>query len=166
MHVGLRGPRAARDTRNGVGVRHPRRPRELDLQRSPLVRALCGIRTLPSCLRGEREQERPRAFLAETLSIGWGMLAEVPERAIVVGAVTQPWEPIVLFHSIPPAELAGFNEPGYAKIIWSLAADPIWPAESLFRTETRMRTTDLESPATGRCSRRASCSSVLTRCGS
>ena len=119
--------------------------RELDLQRSPVVRAIFGIRTLPSLLRGERERERPRGFLAETLSIGWGILAEVPGREIVVGAVTQAWEPIVQFHSLPPAEFFGFDEPGYAKIVWTLAADPIGPDESLFRTETRVRTTDPES---------------------
>ncbi len=144
--------------------------RGLDLQRSPLVRAIFGIRTLPSLLRGEREQERPRAFLAETVSIGWGIQAEVPDRAIVMGAVAQPWEPIVEFHSLPPAEFAGFDEPGYAKIIWTLAADPIGPDESLFRTETRVRTTD---PVSRERFRRywatfspASCSSVVRRYGS
>ncbi|HZR99761.1 MAG TPA: hypothetical protein VFE37_13695 [Chloroflexota bacterium] len=119
--------------------------RQLDLQRSPVVRAIFAIRTLPSLLRGEREAERPRAFLAETLSLGWGLLAEVPGREIVMGAVTQPWEPIVAFRALPPDEFAGFDEPGYAKIVWIIAAEPAGPDESLFRTETRVRTTDPES---------------------
>src|SRR5690348_4305461 len=52
--------------------------RALDLRRSPLVRAIFDLRTLPSRWRGEREQERPHEFLAQTLNIGWGILAEIP----------------------------------------------------------------------------------------
>ena len=39
-------------------------------------------------------------------------------------------------------EFAGFDEPGYAKIVWTLAAEPLGSSTSLFRTETRVRTTD------------------------
>src|SRR4051795_845174 len=80
--------------------------RELDLQRSPLVRAIFDLRTLPSRWRGEQEQEQPHGFLAHTLSIGWGILAEIADHEIAVGAVTQPWEPVGQFHSLPPAEFA------------------------------------------------------------
>lgn len=116
--------------------------RDLDLRRSPLVQAIFALRTLPSRWRGEPEAERPGRFLAEVLSIGWGLLAEVPDRELVLGAVTAPWEPVVQFRPLPPAEFAAFNEPGYAKIVWTLAAEPLGTSESLFRTETRVRTTD------------------------
>jgi hypothetical protein len=119
--------------------------RDLDLRRSPLVRAIFALRTLPSRLRGEPEAERPGTFLAEVLSIGWGLLAEVPDREIVLGAVTEPWEPVVQFRPLPPAEFAAFNEPGHAKIVWTLAAEPLGTSASRFRTETRVRTTDPES---------------------
>lgn len=116
--------------------------RELDLNRSPLVRAIFAARTLPPRRRGEREVRWPGGLLAETLRIGWGILAEVPEREIAVGAVTRPWEPVVRFRSLPPAEFAAFAEPGFAKIVWTLAAEPLGADASLARTETRVRTTD------------------------
>lgn len=116
--------------------------RELDVQRSPLVRGIFMLRTLPSLLRGEPLWHSPRGLLAETLAIGWGVLAEVPDREIVVGAVTQPWEPVVTFHALPPEEFAAFDEQGYAKIVWTLAADPLGPNESMFITRTRVATTD------------------------
>ena len=37
---------------------------------------------------GTRERQEPHD--AETLGLGWGVLAEVPDRQIVVGAYTQP----------------------------------------------------------------------------
>jgi hypothetical protein len=119
--------------------------RELDLQRSPPVRAIFAVRTLPSLLRGEPEVSWPGGLLAETLAMGWGLLAEEPDREVVVGAVTQPWEPVVRFRALPPDEFAAFDEPGYAKIVWTLAAEPFGPAESLARTETRVQTTDAVS---------------------
>jgi hypothetical protein len=80
---------------------------------------------------------RPHGLLALTKSIGWGVLAEVPGREVVMGAVTQPWEADVTFHCLPPDDFAAFDEPGYVKIAWTLRADPITARESVFRTETR-----------------------------
>ena len=116
--------------------------RQLDIRRSPIVRGIFLLRTLPSILRGEPQSDSSRGLLAETLAIGWRVLAEVPDREIVIGAVTQPWEPVVTFHPLPPEEFAAFNEPGYARIVWTLAADRLGPNESMFITRTRVATTD------------------------
>jgi hypothetical protein len=62
-----------------------------------------------------------------------------------MGAVTQPWKADVQFRGLPPEEFATFHEPGYAKIGWTLAVDPDGPTGSVFRTETRVTTTDLDS---------------------
>ena len=70
------------------------------------------------------------------------MLADVPDRELVAGAVTRPWEANVTFRALPPDQFAAFNEPGYVKIAWTLRADPISPTESVFRTETRVMATD------------------------
>jgi hypothetical protein len=43
---------------------------------------------------------------------------------------------------LPPHEFASFHEPGYAKIVWTLRADPISATESVARSETRVATTD------------------------
>lgn len=115
--------------------------REMDVYRSPLVHAIFAVRTLPSWLRGVPARE-PASLLTETLAIGWRILAEVPDRGIVVGAVTQPWRAEVQFRGLDPDAFAGFAEPGYARIAWTLEAVPLGPAASRFRTETRVSTTD------------------------
>jgi hypothetical protein len=115
--------------------------REMDVYRSPLVHAIFAVRTLPSRLRGVPARE-PASLLTETLAIGWRILAEVPDRGIVVGAVTQPWRAEVQFRGLDPDAFAGFAEPGYARIAWTLEAVPLGPAASRFRTETRVSTTD------------------------
>ena len=75
-------------------------------------------------------------------SIGWGVLADVPGREIVMGAITQPWLADVVFRALPPEEFAAFDEPGFVKIAWTLRADPVTATTSIFRTETRVTTTD------------------------
>lgn len=118
--------------------------RELDLQRSTIVRAIFTGREL---LMGAEhvKREHPPAFLTEVLSLGWRILAEEPGQELVLGAVTQPWQANVVFRGLPPDEFAGFNEPGYAKIAWCIAVEPRGPDQSRFRTETRVATTDSEA---------------------
>ncbi|MBW8712171.1 MAG: hypothetical protein JF631_14475 [Mycobacterium sp.] len=84
----------------------------------------------------------PQALLAAALSMGWGILVNDPDREIVLGAVTRPWEANPVFRALPPSEFVAFAEPGYVKIAWTLRADPIGTSESIFRTETRAIATD------------------------
>ena len=114
---------------------------EQDLMSLPVVQSIFKARELilgsdPDTAR------RPRGLLELTKSIGWGVLAEVPGREIVMGAVTQPWHANVVFRPLPPDEFAAFNEPGYVKIVWTLRADPRGAHASIFRTETRAVATD------------------------
>jgi hypothetical protein len=88
------------------------------------------------------DRPQPRGLLAATQWLGWGVLAEVTDREIVVGAVTQPWEPNVTFRALPASEFAAFAEPGFVKIAWTLRADPLDHEASIFRTETRASATD------------------------
>lgn len=112
-----------------------------DLMALPVVRSIFKARQI--ILGSEPDTaSRPRTLLAFTKSIGWGVLAEVPGREIVMGAVTQPWQANVVFRPLPPDEFAAFNEPGYVKIVWTLRADPVGAHASIFRTETRAVATD------------------------
>jgi hypothetical protein len=70
------------------------------------------------------------------------VLAEEPDREIVVGAYTQPWHEQVTFRPLPPEQFASFDQPGYVKIAWALAAEPLGPNESLLVTRTRAVATD------------------------
>lgn len=118
--------------------------RNMDLHDSPVARAILAVRTLPSLLKDGAQEPEPRGLLYETLALGWGILADTPEE-IVVGAVTKPWEPIVTFHAVPPQDFARFSEPGFAKIAWTLAVEPIDEATCRFVSETRVATTDAAS---------------------
>jgi hypothetical protein len=115
--------------------------RDMDLLQSPVVRAIIKGRELILGATPDT-RPRPRGLLAEVQALGWGVLADVPGREVVVGAVTQPWKANVVFRALPPDEFAIFDEPGYAKIAWTLRADPVGPTESLFSTETRVVSTD------------------------
>ena len=114
---------------------------DMNLLDRPLVRAIVRAREL--ILRAAPDvRARPKGLLAEMQSMGWVILAEHPGREVVVGAVTRPWEANVTFRSVPPDEFAPFDEPDYVKIAWTLRADEIGVADSVFRTETRAVATD------------------------
>jgi hypothetical protein len=118
--------------------------REMDLASSPVVRAIFRGRELLMRVTPAEKRE-PQSLIDEVLALGWGVLAEEPGREIVLGAVTQPWEADVHFRSLPPEEFAAFDAPGFAKIAWTIRAEPLGPAASRFYTETRVATTDAES---------------------
>ena len=81
-----------------------------DLQQSNIVRAIFKGREL--ILGSEPEKNAlPRGLLAQVKALGWGMLAEIPGREIVMGAVTRPWEANVVFRALPPDAFATFGSP-------------------------------------------------------
>ena len=117
-----------------------------DLRQSPIARVIFRAREV--ILGSEPDTAaRPHGLLALTKSLGWRVLAEVPGREVVMGAVTRPWEANVTFRGVPPDEFAAFDEAGYVKIAWTLRADPLSPIESVFRTETRVIATDATARA-------------------
>ena len=120
--------------------------KEQGLLQSPLVRAIFRAREIVLGATPD-SRPRPRGLLAEVQSLGWGVLAESPDREIVLGAVTQPWEANTRFRALSPDEFATFCEPGYVKIAWTLRADPVGESGSIFRTETRAVATDASARA-------------------
>jgi hypothetical protein len=114
---------------------------DMNLRKSAVVRTIFRAREI--VLGGDHEKMNPQQpLLKQALQDGWGVLAEVPGREIVVGAVTKAWLANVVFRALPPDEFAAFREPGYVKIVWTLQADPLDEQQSEFRTETRVATTD------------------------
>jgi hypothetical protein len=113
----------------------------MDLQQSPIVRSIFKAREW--IMRSHPAPQTARdSFLEQMRALGWGTLAEVPGREVVMGAVTQPWMANVVFRALPPKEFAAFHDADYVKIVWTLRADPISANESVFRTETRAIATD------------------------
>ena len=127
---------------------------DMDLEQSLLIRAIFKGRKL--LLGAEPDtKDRPRGLVAVTKELGWVVLADVPGREIVMGAVTRPWEPNVVFRGIPSEHFAAFNEPDYVKIVWTLRADAIGDDSSIARSETRAIATDASARRKfrGYCSR-------------
>ena len=119
--------------------------RALDAQDSCVIRAVFKGREL--MFRSERDAAPPpKGLLAGALAIGWGLLAD-KDHEIVLGAVTRPWEANPVFRDLLPRDFAGFTEPGYVKIAFTLRADPIDEVRSIFRSETRAIATDMEARA-------------------
>jgi hypothetical protein len=115
--------------------------RALDVMANPIARAVFKTRAL--VLGGTTDKRQlPRPLAEQMEAIGWRVLAELPDKEIVFGAVTKPWEAEPEFRGVAPAEFAAFTEPGYVKIVWTLRADAIGESASVFRTETRVATTD------------------------
>jgi hypothetical protein len=114
---------------------------ELDLQRSGLIRAIFRSREL---MLGGATRPRPAhlPIVRELISLGWGVLEEVPGRALVFGSVTQPWQANVVFRALPPAAHAAFDSASFVKIVVTFAVDSLGPRPSQFRTETRVQATD------------------------
>ena len=86
-------------------------------------------------------------LVEQVKAVGWAILAEVPDREIVFGAVTQPWKSDVAFRAIAREDFASFAEPGYVKIVWTLRADPITADRCVVCTETRVATTSPDARA-------------------
>lgn len=115
--------------------------RDQDLLRSPGIRAIFRAREL--VLRSAPDESaQPRRLIEQMKQLGWGVLAEIPSREIVMGAVTEPWEPNVTFRALAPDAFAAYDEPGHVKIVWTLRVDPRGTSASDFRTETRAVATD------------------------
>src|SRR5215203_3637046 len=114
------------------------------LDESLLVRGIFKAREL--ALGADHAAATTEAGLFEQMkAIGWRVLDEIPDREIVVGAVTQPWMPNVVFRGIDAETFRAFNEPFYVKIAWTLRVDPIGDSACVFRTETRVLTTDADA---------------------
>lgn len=116
---------------------------ELDFQDSALVKAIFKGREM--LMGAKRTPRQPQSFLSEVVVLGWRVLSDEPGRHLVMGAVVQPWKADVQFRGLPPEEFTAFNEPGYAKIAWTIVVEPKDATASVFRTETRVTTTDPDS---------------------
>ena len=53
----------------------------------------------------------------------------------------------MVFRALSAEAFSAFRDPGYVKIVWTLRADPVDNATSIFRTETRVVSTDPEARA-------------------
>jgi hypothetical protein len=120
-----------------------------DLTTIPVVRALLVLRAFPGRvlvrLGGGAAPVPPPFTLADMPRAGWTPLAEGQEE-VAFGTLTHPWRigdeaPL----TVDRESFAAFAAPGYAKVAFSIRADPCGPCRTEVTTETRVATTDPRS---------------------
>jgi hypothetical protein len=115
----------------------------VDVGSLPIVRAIFWLRS--KVIGDTPVTRKPQGIVAETLGLGWGVLAEEPRRVLVMGSATRPWEKNLTFRAIAPDAFVAFAEPNLVKIAWTLEAEPLGPARTRFLTETRAYATDVHA---------------------
>jgi hypothetical protein len=129
--------------------------RGLDLLGSPVIRVLLGIRALPQALADRRadpdgaadtRRQAPTFRLDDMLGHGWTLLAEIPGEEVVFAQIGRPWKPVgaAAGPSAAPDTFAGFDEPGWAKIAFSLRVDSHGSTAAVIALETRIALTDAD----------------------
>lgn len=116
-----------------------------DLQSIPLVRVIFWLRAMLLGARQPGADLFTTGLVPQTKALGWGELAQIPGRELVMGAVAQPWKANVTFTAVPSGQFLDFADPDLVKIVWTLEAEPLQPAVTRFRTETRVLATDAEA---------------------
>jgi hypothetical protein len=129
---------------------------EVDLievgRRRPLVGALGALRMLPALvshlLHGEAPDPGPEKLrLRDTALVpedqgGWVLLGERPRDEIALGLVGKFWRPVIAFAKVSADDFRDFDEPGYAKTIYSLSVRAIDARRTLLSGAMRTATTD------------------------
>ena len=121
-------------------------------RRRPLVAALGTLRVLPEIgnrlLHGQappRSREQLRLRDLTTLPPdegGWILLAERDRDEIALGLVGKFWLPVITYAQVSPGSFERFNEPGYAKTVYSLSVLPLGARRTLLAGVMRTATTD------------------------
>ncbi len=114
--------------------------REFDMQSIPLVRAIFRAREV---IKGSSVGVRtPQGLMQEMQGLGWGVLRDEHNRALVAGAICQPWLADVRFRPIPAAQFARYTEPNHVKIAWTIEVTPDGASGCRLASETRVVATD------------------------
>jgi hypothetical protein len=129
---------------------------EVDLievgRRRPLVAALGALRILPELVadlfHGETPPPGPKRLRLRDMATlpqdqgGWILVGERPCDEIALGLVGKLWRPVIMYARVTPEAFRGFNEPGYAKTIYSLSVRGVDGRRTLLSGVMRTATTD------------------------
>ena len=118
--------------------------REFDLSRQLPGRVLFWLRAVPQRLLGKGERARLNATLDDITAPGTGfvLLKETLGKEFTVGSIGKFWKPQIDFLPFRPAEFAAIDEPGYGKLVWSMAVRPEGPKRSVLSLELRVTASD------------------------
>lgn len=116
--------------------------RTLDLARSPAVRVLFALRSIPGLFAGKTERPRKLGVtLADLLAGGFVLLGERPGDELLLGLAGRFWRPTGGIVRLSPDEYRAGGPPGLALAAWNFTLRPDGGAVRL-ATETRIRCTD------------------------
>ena len=114
--------------------------RELKGRDVALADVLFALRTLPArLLRRPVRTSRPDDRVVDIILEGGFILLDEGPLEMVVGVIGRFWQlSASLVPLTGPADFAAFDREGYAKGIMSFTVEPLGPARSRLRTETRV----------------------------
>ena len=116
--------------------------RTLDLARSPLVRVLFALRSIPGLLAGKAPRARRLGTTMETLlENGFVLLGEREGDELLLGLAGQFWRPTGRIVRLSPDEFRAGGRPGLSMAAWNFTLRDEGGAVRL-ATETRVRCTD------------------------
>ena len=114
----------------------------LDLRRSLVIRTLFALRSLPGIFNGRDPSRQSLGLTMDALlKSGFILLAQLPNREIVLGLAGRFWTACGDIQEMEPDAFREFNQPGFAKAVWNFSLHPI-PGGTNLRTETRVRCLD------------------------
>ena len=119
-----------------------------ELAKSPLLRALFAVRTLPDRIRGHAVNTTLCIddLQSSAAHPGFQILAERAPREIAVGAIGKVWQPEIPFVHVADARaFAAFNQPGFVRVAWALRVLPLGDHDARVEVEVRVDATDDES---------------------
>ena len=121
-------------------------------RKRPLVAVLGALRILPDIvshlLHGESAQSGPKHLrLHDMASVplaegGWVLLGERPRDEIALGLIGKFWRPVIAYASVTADGFRDFDEPGYAKTVYSLSIQRLDEDRTLLSGLMRTATTD------------------------
>ncbi len=121
--------------------------RHFDAARTPWMKLLFDIRTLPDAILGTKHESASRHLGVDEITehdTGFMVLNETPGKEVVVGSVGQYWHLNIRFNSVKPIDFAAYNKPGWGKIAWAISVEPFLNGSTI-AFELRITATDEDS---------------------
>ena len=119
--------------------------RQVDFYRFGSVKFLFWLRTLPDRWTGRGGRMPLHQTIDDIAAVqepGFRILEEEKGQEVVLGVIGKVWEPRIPFRELPAWEFKAFHEPGFVKVAWSLAVDPLPSGGSTIRVDVRVDATD------------------------